>query len=371
MIPNFQDKRVKKRILEALSYVNQNLDPVKPTELMSIDIKRHIGNYTPGTLADFLFKTLFIRKTNYSTGLLADDGTEIYKARPNGYVLNLDGFKTLHDALNNPELSFSVDLVPSYAKSDKAKADAEDLKRQIETGDFTYLDSSSRLWNQLQNMRRHAKRQFWESNNYAFNYDIQACAPTLLLGLALKFGEYQCLPARLAPIKHFIENRDVYRQRVASLANISESEAKRLINSLFNGGRLVATPFCAAFETVNENPEAIVNLKRDPLVKALITSIKFVWMEIKFGLQRGTIDGDYKYDFPIRKVISPADKWALYFYLERQVMDVVIDCCQKYEARIFREHDGFISDKELNLEEIKNCVKEKTGFSIQIESAWN
>lgn len=368
--PNYRDARVKKRVIRALAYVNQNLDSVESTELMHTEIKRQIGNYTPGTLSHFIWKELFIRVSNYSTGLFAVDGTELFKARPNGYVLNLVGFKKLHDAIGNPELKCSIDYIPSFAKVDKARRNAIELKKMVESGDFVYKDSAFRLWNSLQNIHKRAKKQFWNENGYFFNYDIQVCAPTLLLSLALKFGQHPCLPLRLAPIKHFIDNRAFYRSRVATLAQISEADAKCLINSLFNGGRLAANLYYTTFEIVNESPEAIAALRRDPLVKSLINSIKFIWTEIKLGLQRGTFFGQYKYDFPIRKVISPTDKWSLYFFLKRQVMDVIIDCAMKYEARIFREQNGFISDKELDLDEIMQSVKNKTGFLINITSIW-
>lgn len=368
--PNYQNPRVKKRIIKALAFVNQNLDPVVVTEIMQHDIKRHIGNYAPGTLSHFIWKELFIRVSNYSTGLFAPNGTELFKARPNGYVLNLDGFNRLYDAVEKPELKFSIDYIPMFAKADKAKQKVAELKKMIDSGDFVYKDSAFSLWNKLQNIRERDKKQFWNDYGYFFNYDVQVCAPTLLLSLALKFGQHTCLPKRLAPIKHFIDNRAFYYSKIAALGQISEVGAKRLINLLFNGGYLAANLYCAAFETVNENPDAIAALWRDPLVKTLISSIKLVWTEIKAGLKSGAFFGEYKYDFPIKNAISPADKWRLYSFLERQVLDVVFDCTTKYEARVFRQHNNFISDKELDIDEIQQSVKNKTGFSINIISTW-
>lgn len=55
---------------------------------------------------------------------------------------------------------------------------------ELASGQFKMKLKSDRYWHSLQNIKRERKAEFWSRRGYGFNYDIEACAPTVLQQLA-------------------------------------------------------------------------------------------------------------------------------------------------------------------------------------------
>lgn len=110
------------------------------------------------------------------------------------------------------------------------------------------------------------------------NYDIKACAPTILLQLAQR---KEISPLLAAPIEQYLTDRQGFRQHVADLTGLSVSEAKQLINSFFNGAGLAKTSYCTAF--VQHGAHVVERLTKDKDVRRLRVAIRALWMHIRRG----------------------------------------------------------------------------------------
>jgi hypothetical protein len=57
----------------------------------------------------------------------------------------------------------------------------------------------------------------------------------------------------------------------------------------------------------------------------------------------------------------------VYFTYERQVLDAVTAYLTDRGVRVFTEHDGFTTDRELDTVCLAAHVKARTGFEVTIE----
>jgi hypothetical protein len=362
--PNFKDKRVIRRVKHALEFCDLNFSPKKQTEVMSAQIRRHLGGaLSKDSLPEYLHRKLLVRTANYSTGLRNETGQLIFAPRPNAYVLNQDAFKHLHAAIGKPALSYYVDLIlENQERKDQVKIELEQRK-------FEYKDKSFRLWHPLQNMKRKIKQGFWAQHGFEWNYDIQACAPTLLYQMARRYDLYD--GEHMVVIRDYLDNRTHYRNYLAEVAGIEPDDAKGIITSLFNGGILWGTS-CAAYDTVGQDLEVLHKVKQDPFMVKLRFAINRMWVNLKLAAQLRSMAKDMDYanpEFAVRNFTRDGSKWELYFSLERRVMDVVEIAANKQGANIFREHDGFISDMKVDIKKLQEAVAED-GFDIEFDSGW-
>jgi len=118
------------------------------------------------------------------------------------------------------------------------------------------------------------------------------------------------------------------------------------------------------------------DIQTSPLVNGLILDIKEIFrgMNEYYKSNRKLINKVSKiYEFynPFGLVLS-IEKWNIkrvlaYIYqsIERYILDLV---CERYKDEIIlRIHDGFITKKELEIEELEKYIEEKTKFRIKYE----
>jgi hypothetical protein len=221
----------------------------------------------------------------------------------------------------------------------------------LQTGIIPYRDVSNRLWNNIQNLKKEVKQQIFYEHNYAYEYDIEACAPTLLYQLAKKRG------LKSAPmIEFYLANKSEVRNELATKYGIELRVIKEIINSIFAGAQ-----FDKSIARKVNNSAKLRALSGNEFVIGLKKNISKMWRVIKS--QEGT---RYKRDKITREdKISSYTKWCIYFELERQVMDVVREYLNESGAKCILEHDGWTTDKRINQEELHELIEKQTGFKIK------
>lgn len=317
------DPRVFKRVQRVLNWCKLHLHGERPTEVHNKVLTQVFGP-SGNKWSKFLRDRLLFRHGTYMNGVSS------FK-----YTLNVLNFNLL-------EKEMKVQSAHTAYGEYKLHAD-------LKTLEFKYNEKSDRFWHPLQNIKREQKQQFWTDNGLPFDYDIEACAPTVLFQLAERFGLNHLITE---PIKQYLANKDAFRQHVAVLTGCSLPTAKRIINSLFNGAKLARNGFCSAYKALDCNYEAMTRLQEDQQVKLLRFAIKQMWNRIQQHTQ---------YDLKTSRA-----KWSVYFKFEKAFVQCITMFCLKNKTKLFTEHDGFRTNKLVDKDALIAFIKEKTGFDLKI-----
>lgn len=356
--PNINDQRVKKRINAVLDwaapFVIGKHGSVLPLHLSARGFTNSFGQKVPGlndifgpkghALGDFLRAKLLVQVSrSYTPG-----------EHSMSYRISRDGYEELATAYGDTSLPLDR-IVAKHAD-------------ELKTLTFQYKDQSNRLWHPLQNLPRAQKTVFWQEHGLPFDYDVVACAPSILFSLARKDG---VPPILLETLQEYLDDRQGFRQHVAALTGLSHEDAKRLVNSLFNGAKLGANPYWSSFKLVDFNDEVMARLKADEQVTRLRRNIAVIWKRLELSKRLETpptldrvLDGVEQPDWKLK---SSRDKWSVYFQHERAVLDAIKTHLLMSGVRHFTEHDGFRTDREVDLAALEAHVQKTTGIDLKIE----
>jgi hypothetical protein len=341
------DPRTVKTIRRALKWCDLHLSDWKPRQIYASEIVKAFGPEQEGRIGKYLRDKLLEQTDSYLSSATAKQRG--MKAHPASYVLNKPGYEELISRFGPLDDGYA-DAFPTHAA-------------ELKCLEFEYSLKSDRYWHGLQNIRREKKRDFWTSVGLPHNYDIEACAPTILLQLAQR-KEISALVSE--PIAAYLADRQKLRQHVADLTGLSVNEAKQLINSFFNGAGLAKTNYCTAFVQYGAN--VVERLMKDKEVRLLRVAIRAMWMHIR----RGEMVAVEKAGMTIHvrnreKVRKSKDKWAIYFRNERVVMDNIKTWLGKHGVKHFSEHDGFRTNVAIDVAALETEIESATGFALKIE----
>lgn len=336
---NIKDPRVLKRIEKSVQWARKYLSPTKSSWLSTREIDKHLGSQRNDLSKHLRGLLLTCTNDNYSKA----------KKQCKQYCLNQQGLDYLM-AITTTQLQYCVVEVPA------------ELKQQLESGNFQYKDSSDRLFNPIQNIKRGAKKQLLKEHGYKYEYDIQCSAFSLLVQYAHHCGmdEYPIA------IHDYMRNRSQIRQRIADECEIDTSTTKRIINGLLQGSVISHNPTTAVIKELQGDHLKVEWFKQDKFIQELKADIKMIWSYITPTMQLRTTTT--KSGVTRRVPVSSKRKTALYRELERQVLNSVRTFLEMNSQRYFLEHDGWSSDTELDLDELKKFVQTSTGFVIEVES---
>jgi hypothetical protein len=195
-------------------------------------------------------------------------------------------------------------------------------------------------------MRRDDKSEFW-AKHLPYDYDISACAPNLLAQTARMVGLDE---AKLAEVQKYLDENSDFRRHVQQLTGLTLKQSKGVINSLFNGARLIPHRTCSTFEMLGYDRDALDRLKSNAQVQALLASIKEIWSMLS------SIVGDPK-----------GSKCKIYFALEREVIDVVHEYLREQDNAFFSEHDGWRCAKPVDTTALSALVLARTGYDLKFD----
>lgn len=347
--PNFADPRVIKRVRRALGFAHACFSETKPRQWSTRYIDKHFGPQA-NALSGWLRKQLLITTNTWWS---KDQG------KCKEYTLNGANYKRLVAQLNSDNhatinvVEVNKELVTSWAKAE--------FKDELATKIFNYKDKSSRLWHPLQNVRKEYKRDILAEANFKYEYDIQCCAPTLIMQLAQRHDMDLYLPH----IAGYLSNRKYVRETIAHNVELDPSAIKIIITALFSGAKLGMNPTFDIYKMLNGDRARIEYLKQDPYMIGLREEIKCCWDYIKTSLPRKAVTN--KNNKQQMLPISSKQKWGVYFDLERQVLNAVMKYLTLTENQFFAEHDGWTTTDEIDQNELVDYVFKTTGYHIKID----
>jgi hypothetical protein len=223
-----------------------------------------------------------------------------------------------------------------------------EVMHQVALLDFEYTERSSRLNHVLHHIPRRLKQEFWCLHGLPFDYDVSTCAPQIITQLAVKAG----LSVLLIPtVLSFLQAPATIREEMAKILGVDEHTAKQLVNGLFNDLQISMSPYGVLFKTYGDN--GINQLKKSAAISALHDEIKRAWKRIAY--KTGT------------KLSGGKRKSEVYRAQERKVLDVVSQYLKQTNNPCFLEHDGWRTQKQVNVLELEQTVYNATGFKLNIK----
>ena len=336
--PNFNDPRVKKKCLKALGFVCSSLSVDKPRAWARVELDKWFGTQNH-LFSKWLRNQLIIehsKRWNKDTG-------ECKK-----WLLREQGVRDLCEIYNH-YLIAKLPIVAQVPKTTEIAIDWAETqyKDALTTGNFDYKEKSNRLWNDIQRIPSEIRKPLFAKHGYEYEYDIQACAPTLISQFARNEGLTRPTPV----LDDFLANRQHYRTALAERIGCTEKQAKQILNAIFAGAKL--GPGNAIATILNENKHQLILLKDNVWFIDLRKDIKKCWDAIKSS------------EKSLR--LSSRDKWLIYFGLEKSVMSVIRKQLVKEGNRCFLEHDGWRCESYIDPQSLRLCVKKSTGYDIQID----
>lgn len=361
--PNLDDPRIRRRIEKALGW---SLGCVRgePREMAKGWIDANLGQQQNALGAWLRAKLLVCRNSRYFFG------SDVSKCKE--YSLNQAGWDDVSGMLLGIEDVSAAE--PMQREGDGKKLQGMELihawarqsyKDELEVKEFQYEEKEcARLWHPLQNMTKEAKAYIWRHEGLGFNYDIKACAPTLIMQHAqhLGFDEW------LYGMQEFLADPGAFRRHVAEVAGFDyndEKQAKKikaLINAMFCGAKLGANKDFALFQLLDGNYEVVKKLQNDAHLMLLKDDIKRCWKVIE------TTMTTFRNANGRKLALSSKQKWGRYFDLERRVLNAVRSYLVKEGLKFFLEHDGWRTDKEVDIAALQAHVESHTRFKIDIAS---
>lgn len=360
-IPNFDNPRIRKRVTNALGW---SLGCVReePREMAKGWIDANLGQQQNELGAWLRAKLLVCRDSRYFFG------SDVSKCKE--YTLNQAGWDDVSGMLLGTEDACVAE--PMQREGDGKKLQGMELvhawarqsyKDELETKEFQYEEKEcARLWHPLQNMTKEAKAHIWKHEGLGFNYDIKACAPTLIMQNAQHLG----LDEWLYGMQEFLSDPSAFRRHVAEVAGYDyndEKQAKKvkaLINAMFCGAKLGANKDFALFKLLDENREVVKKLQNDAHLILLKDDIKRCWKVIETSMTT------FRNANGRKLALNSKQKWGRYFDLERHVLNAVRAYLIKGGFKYFLEHDGWRTDKEVDIVVLQAYVEFQTGFRIII-----
>lgn len=368
--PKFSDPRVISRIRRALGFARGCLHETKEQEWSSRYIDQFFGKNSNEFSKWLRNQLLIVTDHRYNK-----DVGECKK-----YLLYLVGYNYLKDVISGgstiaplqPYLSRmrAAELLEGSTPTTVQVSDVdlvmdayEELySNELITGNFVYDDRSNRYWHPLQNLRRYYKRHIFAKYDMRYEYDIVACAPTLIHQYAQQLG----MDLYLFALQDYLKDRTLHRKRIAVELGITEDVAKEIINALFAGARISINPLTAIYKLLNGDISKINHLKKDAWFIQLREDIKICWdyiVEARPDLRAiRTNKNGVRSPIPL----TSTNKWGLYFWLERQVLSAVREWLDLTYNTYFLEHDGWNTKHQICVGSVVEWVRYRTNYKICI-----
>jgi hypothetical protein len=365
--PNWADPRVRSRATQAYGFVRGVVSTTKPRAWSTRYIDKFLGQQTT-QLSKYLRRLLLITTNNHWS---------IEQKQCKEYLANATGLEFLAGILNEePSTPESCDFDNNYStypivydlnKPDRYRFDLRAVNAfcrrefgdQLEHMDFDYQDKSHRLWHPLQNVRKEFKQPIMAQAGLFYHYDIVSAAPTLIHQYAQLNGQDEYLFA----LTQYLADPTRIREQLAQELEMPVRAVKVLINALFCGARIGHNTEFALTKLLANDPARVEFLKQHQYLTQLRMDIRQCWRAISEVMPRTYVETTKGQR---RVPLSSRKKWVKYFELERSVLDVVRMYLDQTNNRHFLEHDGWATEREVNLNELKFVIERMTGFQVDI-----
>jgi hypothetical protein len=341
--PNFNDPRVRTRCRQAIGFACGVMSATKSHAWSSRYIDKYFGSQR-NELSRYLRDTLLICTDDFYRFNSENNKCKEYRLHQDGvdYLVKALGINT-------------TTIYPSVVEVVKT-----DHKQELATGDFTYTEKSNRLWHPLQRYRRQYRSQILMDSGYEHDYDIAACAPTLIHQYAQHLGMDEYCWA----IMRYLNEKKQVREELALALDLEVDAVKEVINALFAGAVISKHTESDIYHILAGDLARIDYLKQNEYVQELVSDIKKCWNAI--------IDANAiarRRNITTNRLIrvSCKNKWHVYFELERQIINSVRTYLDANNIRYFLLHDGWTCDQYVDSNLLEQHILNETDYRIRFE----
>jgi hypothetical protein len=338
---NRQDAR--HRLEKALTFVETYMSSTKPGWLSTREIDRHFGSNSRPLGKWLRSKLLICTNESYSYKSL--------NKKCKQYIKNKDGVSELSQLLYGT-VQIQLPVVATPAE-----------QQQLDTGNFIYEEKANRYFNSIQHKPNIVKRPLLAKNGYIHNYDIQCCAPTLLLQYSRKCGLQTPTPR----LDSYLADRTAIRNELASSIGITTDQVKLVINALLNGGKITHKEDSHIYIAIGQRHLIIDRLKESQYLKELRKEISDMWRSIK-PHRTPTYITD-KNGRTRCRALSPKNKSEIYREQEQIVLKEIQRYLKKTNNTFLLEHDGWTCREAIDITELRSLIKSMTGYVLNFD--WN
>lgn len=228
--------------------------------------------------------------------------------------------------------------------------------------DMEYNERTYRLWSGLQNIKTELKPLFYKHTIYKHNYDISNAAITILLGYVesrLSINTQVEFPN----IHYYLNNKNEIRKQVMDLFNLSYKDAKDVLMHLTNKGYISKSDQCRWKEITNDPFGTKLNKMRNQghFLIDFYDEVKRMW-KLAREIQRTEFDSE----------LIPVDpknehRFNLYFFLERQILEVIKSQLNSAHISYLTEHDGFRTNLPVDVSKLEQAIFDQLQIRVKIE----
>tara|TARA_R110001606_G_scaffold308820_1_gene455709 strand:+ start:245 stop:1324 length:1080 start_codon:yes stop_codon:yes gene_type:complete len=353
--PNFTDPRVKRRMEKALGWVLMTMPVNRPKTLYCRDIG---SSDALGASQNPVSKWL-----KYHLLICTNDAFSKDRGKCKEYRLNLEGVRHVAEILN---YNVFCGITGNYSELG-IELGVRYAQEHYDLANIEYKEKSSRYWNPIQNIRRDIRNRFLASGGLTEQYDIECCAQTLIYQTYLRLGK-----PPLMMIESYINERSAVRNKIAEDTGISVDIVKQLLVAMNNNSRLQAHHQCSTFHLVDYSEALVHAYNNHPAVVYLKADMTTMWRAISDRMpDRELVTTQSGIERRVR--INGKSKSAMYFSLEKLVMDIAYNYLEQNSKRFFRLHDAFITEPitQQQTTDIINLIQQQTGYTIKLERSLN
>ena len=339
--PNFNDPRIRSRALGVLAWCDELRLNRKGKQLHHDKLLQVFGNYRQQGFAQWLVANLLTRLGQYKPGVSSFT-----------YRLKEAGYKKVHGKLGtNPPSELEV-VQSVYGAILRGDASPE------------YNDKGDRRYHPIQNIQRDLRKQAFAG---WWDYDIEACAPTLIYQFALQ--KYQSMFGDGADpfpsVTRMIADKVAVRAHLVSLLGIDVPQAKEVLAAVLFRATLAPTAKARLFSSLGGDETRFHLLVNDEFIGSLRAQVKSMWAYARMQQLR---DQELTGIRPRRPKQASQVRMKLYLMLERRVMDAMLAEFPIGKS-IVLIHDGFMTKKRVDVAVLEQAVLDKTGFLIRLSEA--
>lgn len=358
---NFQDPRVQKRSRQCMDFaINYFGNKTRPASRNLLN--EHFGK-SNNPVSQYLRQIMLI---------VVDEHYNMATGKCKTYKINIQGLNYVDQVLagtyTNSFKEYCL-LAQSHSEEklkmrqlDQSKKLIEKHKQEIRTGRFRMSKKSQRSHHPLQNIPSLFRAELFAQEGYRYDYDIQCCAPTLLVQLARKKGMTKPTPA----CDLLLADRKKFREEISVECSIDPKQTKQIINALFQGGKLSTHYSCELYTDLLEyNAYAIHRLQRSDLLCQLRKEISMMWRYIGKDIPRGLVE--LKSGKLRRRALTPRMKAQIYRELESCVRTHIERYLRREYIRFLFEHDGWRCDQLIDMDCLIHYVRSRAGYNIRLD----
>lgn len=363
--PNFNDPRVYKKANKALGFVLAHFSETKPKHLSTRVIDKYLGQQQ-NNLSKYLRHLLLITHDNHFS---KDFG--ITKS----YIINQEGIESLrasidcsvHSRVHRSGLIDKKESPLHHTVLQVAyKHVIDHIGQELNAKRFVYeFKENSKRWDHpLHHIKRELRTKILKDHDFAYQYDIDSCLPSIILSLNYQLGTGEVL---FTIHDDVINNKAKTRKRLAQELNIDKQTAKQLITATFNGAHVSNYHQSSIYKMMKTDDHLLTKaridwLKQDPWYQQLKQEIKQCWQHIlpHYEHKRQFKKNGHKKPFYAKQ------KSQIYFENEYKLAQTIKQYLNINNINYFWIHDGFQTDKQVNTQELEHYIFQHTNFLIKL-----